>query len=104
MTARTWGAAVFLAAGLGGATSALAATADEFEAAYAAATAHEQQAEANKNRWPATEAALKEAKKAADAHDYDRALELAKQADALAQAALYQSKSESTTWKDAVIR
>ena len=87
-----------------GATAAKAGPAEDFNKAFATATAHEKEAAANKNRWPATEDALKEAKKAADAQDFARALALARQADALAQASLYQSRSEATAWKDAVIK
>lgn len=102
MTFKTGSAALLLLSGLFS-TTALAASADEFEAAYAAAVAHEKEAAAHKNQWPPTVAALKDAKKAAEAHDFDRALALAKQADALAQASLYQSKSEATAWKDAAV-
>ena len=84
--------------------AAFAATAEEFEAAYKAAAAHEKETVANKNQWPAVKTTLAAARKAADAKDFDKALELAKHADALTQAAIYQSKSEETAWKDAAIK
>jgi hypothetical protein len=47
---------------------------------------------------------LKDAKAAADAGDFDKALKLANQAEALAQASIAQTEREKTAWKDAVIR
>lgn len=103
MTVRIWGAALVLAAGVAS-TGVRAASLEEFAAAYATATAHEKQAAANKNQWPAAQDALKEAEKAAEAKDFDKALALAKHADALAQASLHQSRTEETGWKDLAIR
>lgn len=51
-----------------------------------------------------TESALKAAKTAADAGDFDKALKLANEAEALANASIVQSEREKTLWKDAVIR
>ena len=87
-----------------GVTAALATSADDFETALKTAEAHAKEAATNKNQWPATGAALAAAQKAAAAGNYDQALALAKEADALAAASLYQSTTEAKRWKDAEIR
>ncbi len=89
---------------MGLATAALAASADDFKAAYAKAEAAENQAGAIENRWTTTEAELKAAKKAADAGNFDDAVEHAVQAEALANASIAQAKEQATAWKNAVIR
>jgi hypothetical protein len=81
-----------------------AAAAEDFEKLYAAAAASAKEAAAMKNQWPATTTALAAAKAAAEAKDFKAASDLAKHAEALAQASLYQSKTEAVAWKDAQIR
>lgn len=95
-------AAVITATGL--ATAALAASADDFKAAYAKAEAAENQAGAIKNQWTTTDAELKAAKKAADAGNFDEAIKHARQAEALANASIVQAKEQAAAWKKAVIR
>ena len=95
-------AVVLTATGL--ATAALAASADDFKAAYAKAEAAENQAGALKNQWTTTDAELKAAKKAADAGNFDEAIKHAQQAEALANASIAQAKEQATAWKNAVIR
>jgi hypothetical protein len=95
-------AVVFSLTGL--ATAALAASADDFKAAYAKAEAAENQAGALKNQWTTTEDALKAAKKAADAGNFDEAIKHAQEAEALANASIAQAKEQATAWKNAVIR
>ena len=95
--------AVILSVG-GLATAALAASADDFKAAYAKAEAADKQAGALKNQWTTTEAALKAAKKAADAGNDDEAVKHAEQAEALANALIAQAKEQATAWTKAVIR
>lgn len=92
-----------LAVGLG-ATAALAASAEDFKAAYAKAEATEKQAVAMKTSWTTTVAALKSAKAAADAGKFDDAVALAQRAEALAKASIDQAESEKKLWRDAVIR
>ena len=82
----------------------MAASADDFKAAYAKAEAAENQAGALKNQWTTTETELKAAKKAADAGNFDEATKHAQEAEALANASIAQAKEQATAWKNAVIR
>ena len=88
---------------LGGAAFAAGSEAD-FKAAYAAADAAEKQAGLLRNQWLVTEAALTEAKKAAEKNDFDQAVAAAKEAEALAKASIYQATSEKEAWKNLEIR
>jgi hypothetical protein len=92
-----------LAAMAGGAARA-ASTEAEFRQAYAAAEASEKQAGALRNQWLVTEAALADARKAADKSDFDRAISAAREAEALAKASIFQATSEKQLWKDLEIR
>jgi len=88
-----------------GASSALAAaSADEFRAAYAAAEAANTQAAALRNAWTTTVSTLADAKKAADAGNFDAAVALAKEAEALAKASIFQAANEKDAWKALEIR
>lgn len=86
------------------ASAALAASADDFKAAYAKAEAAEKQALQMKTSWTTTTETLHDAKKAADAGNYDEAVKLAEQAEALANASIAQAKEQQEHWQDAVIR
>ena len=81
------------------ATPALAATDADYKAAYAAADAANKEAGSLRNQWTVTATALTDAKKAADAGDFDKAAKAAKEAEALAKASLYQATSEQSAWK-----
>ena len=83
---------------------ALAATDADFKTAYAAADAANKEAFALRNQWTVTATALTDAKKAADAGDFDKAIAAAREAEALAKASLYQANSEKEAWKAEVIR
>jgi len=85
-------------------TAAVAASADDFKAAYAKAEAAEKQAGALKNQWTTTESELKAAQAAANAGNYDEAVKRAQQAEALANASIAQAKEQATAWTQAVIR
>ena len=88
-----------------GATSALAAGAEEdFKAAYAAAESANKEAGKLRNQWTTTASTLAAAKKAADAGDFDKATTSAKEAEALAKASIFQATSEKTRWKEMEIR
>lgn len=90
---------------LGGlATAAMAASADDSKAALAKAEAAMKQAHALKNEWTTTADQYKKAKAANDAGKFDEAVELAQQAEALANASIAQSKEQETAWTQAVIR
>ena len=97
------GLAVIIALGLA-ASTALAASADDFKAAYAKAAAAEQAAGAVKNQWTTTEAELKAAQAAGNAGNFDDAIKHAQHAEALAVASIAQANEQSTAWTKAVIR
>jgi hypothetical protein len=85
---------------IGGAISALASGSEsDFKAAYAAAEAANKEAGGLRNQWTVTAAALADAKKAADAGDFDQAVAQSKEAEALARASIYQAISEKEAWK-----
>ena len=83
---------------------ALAATEADYKAAYAAAEAANKEAGSLRNQWTTTASTLAAAKKAADTGDFDKAVDAAKEAEALAKASIYQAKSEKELWKDLEIR
>jgi hypothetical protein len=87
----------------GFATAALAANAADFKAAYAKAEAASKEAHALKNEWTTTGKALKAAKKAADAGQFDEAVKKANEAEALAQGSIAQAKEQAKLWPEAVI-
>ena len=85
--------------------SALAAGSEaDFKAAYAAAEAANKEAGSLRNQWTVTASALAAAKKAADAGDFDKAIALSKEAEALAKASIFQATSEKEAWKALEIR
>ena len=88
---------------IAGAPQALAASEADFKAAYDAAEAAEKQAGALRNQWLTTETALAAARKAADGGDFDAATAEAKEAEALAEASIFQATSEKERWKDLAI-
>jgi hypothetical protein len=96
---------ISLALLIAGATVARAASSEaDFKAAYAAAEAANKDAAALRNQWTVTAAALADAKKAADAGDFDQAVTQSKEAEALAKASIYQATSEKEAWKALEIR
>ncbi len=94
--------AVILSIG-GSASAALAASADDFKAAFAKAEAANEQAGTLKNQWTTTAQELKAAQAAAAAGKYDEAVKDAQQAEALANASIAQAKEQATAWKQAVV-
>ena len=96
---------LLVAASLLCATAAHAAnTQADFDSAFAAAQAAEKEAGTLKNQWIPAEQALAAAKKAAAGGDFDKAVNQAKEAEALAKASIAQSKEQDTAWKLGVIR
>jgi hypothetical protein len=75
-----------------------------FKQAYVAADKAEKEAGLLRNQWIATEAALAEARKAAEKNDFDQAIAAAKEAEALAKASIFQATSEKEAWKNLEIR
>ena len=93
-----------LVAALLTAGSAFAASEADYKAAYDAAVAANAEAGKLRNQWIPTATALAAAKKAGDAGDFDKAVEAAKEAEALAKASIFQATSEKKLWKDLEIR
>lgn len=85
-------------------TAAFAASADDFKAALAKAEAANKAAGALKNQWTTTADRLKAAQAAAAAGNYDQAIKLAGEAQALADASIAQAKEQAAEWTKAVIR
>ena len=96
--------ALFAALLIAGAPSAPAASEVDYKAAYAAAEAANKQAGGLRNQWTVTARALNDAKKAAEAGDFDKAVASANEAEALAKASIFQATSEKALWKDQEIR
>jgi hypothetical protein len=76
----------------------------DFRSAYARADATEQEAGRLRNQWLATEAALADARNAAEKQDFETAIAAAKEAEALAKASIFQATSEKDAWKNLEIR
>ena len=82
-----------------GTTAARAGSEDDFKSAYAAAVDANKQAGQLRNQWSTTATTLANAKKAADAGDFDKAVAASKEAEALAKASVFQATSEKEAWK-----
>jgi uncharacterized protein (DUF2237 family) len=82
----------------------LAASANDFKAAYAKAEAANKEAGTLKNQWILTSRALKAAQAAAAAGNYDEAVKDAQHAQALANVSIAQVKEQAAIWRQAVIR
>ena len=89
---------------LAGTACAFAASEADYRAAYAAAEAADKEAGAVRNQWTTTASTLAAARKAADAGDFDKAVEAAREAEALARASIHQAQSEKERWKEMEIR
>jgi len=76
----------------------------DFRSAYGRADAAEQEAGRLRNQWLATEAALADARKAAEKQEFETAIAAAKEAEALAKASIFQATSEKDAWKNLEIR
>ena len=83
-----------------GSTAFAANTEADFRSAYARADTAEQEVGRLRNQWLATEAALADARKAAEKHDFETAISAAKEAEALAKASIFQATSEKDAWKN----
>ena len=81
-----------------------ASTEADYKAAYAAADEANNQAGKLRNQWTTAVAALKGAKKAAEAGDFDKAVDLSKQSEELSKAAIFQSNQQKDAWKDMEIK
>ena len=93
---------VLLAAG---ATSAYAASTEaDYKAAYAAAEAANNEAGKLRNQWTTAVSALKNAKKAAEAGDFDKAVAESKQSEMRSKAAIFQTNEQKDAWKEMEIK
>jgi len=81
-----------------------ASTEADFKAAYAAADIAEKEAGVLRNQWTTTESTLAAARKAAEAGNFEQAVALSKEAEALAKASIFQATSEKDAWKALEIR
>jgi len=87
------------------ATSARAAGSEaDYKTAYAAAETANAEAGKLRNRWTTAVKALKDAKKAAEAGDFDKAIALSKNAETLSRAAIFQSNEQKEAWKEMEIK
>ena len=84
--------------------AAFAATREQAQESLAQAEKTEAEAATFNNRWVPTEAALKDARSALKAGDWDKAVAAASLAQALAARSVEQSHEQETAWRDAVIR
>jgi len=90
---------------IAGATSAWAASTEaDYKTAYAAAETANAEAGKLRNQWTTTVSALKDAKKAAESGDFDKAVALSKHAEILAKASIFQSTEQKDAWKDMEIK
>ena len=76
----------------------------ELKSALASAEAASKEAGELKNQWTTTAQQLTAAKQAAAAGDFDKAVALAKLAEALAKASIAQAKEQQDAWRAAEIR
>ena len=81
-----------------------ASTEADFKAAYAAAEIANKDAGALRNQWTTTAAMLAASKKAADAGDFDKAVEESKKAELLSKTAVFQANEQKDAWKKMEIR
>ena len=85
---------------ISGASLARAAASEaDFKAAYAAAEAANKEAGVLRDQWTVTATALADAKKAAEAGNFDQAVAASEEAEALAKASVFQATSEKDAWK-----
>ncbi|MEO6380549.1 MAG: hypothetical protein ABI146_00315 [Nitrobacter sp.] len=90
---------------LAAATSVQAASTEaDYKAAYAAAEAANNEAGKLRNQWTTAVKALSDAKKAADAGDFDKAIEDSKKSEMLSKAAVFQANEQKDAWKKMEIR
>jgi hypothetical protein len=85
--------------GAGTSSAHAAASEQDFKTAYAAADAANKQAGQLRDQWTMTASALNDARKAAEAGDFDKAVTASKEAEALAKASIFQATSEKGAWK-----
>jgi hypothetical protein len=85
-------------------TARAASSEDDYKAAYAAAEAANNEAGKLRNQWTTAAEALKAAKTAATAGDFDKAVAEAKKSETLSKAAIFQSNEQKDAWRKMDIR
>jgi len=81
-----------------------ASTESDYKAAYAAAESANAEAHKLRNQWTTAVSALKAAKMAAEAGDFDKATAQAKKSEQLSKAAIFQTNEQKENWKLMEIR
>ncbi|ABE64400.1 conserved hypothetical protein [Nitrobacter hamburgensis X14] len=81
-----------------------ASTEADYKAAYAAAEAANNEAGKLRNQWTTAVKALKNAKAAADAGDFDKAVAQSKTSETLSKAAIFQFNEQKDAWRKLEIR
>ncbi len=76
----------------------------DYQASYARASALADKALAMHAGWTVTGKTLQQARQAAAEQDFDQAVVLTQQAEALAQASIRQSVEQQTAWRAAVVK
>lgn len=84
--------------------AAAATSKTDYQAAHTQALAAHEKAASVDNQWTTTEKVLTAAQAAAKNGDYEQATALANKAQALAQLAVEQAKTQAQAWKNAVVR
>jgi hypothetical protein len=88
-----------------GATTARATSTEaDYKAAYAAAEAANNEAGKLRNQWTTAVSALKDAKAAAEAGDFDKAVSESKKSEVLSKAAIFQSNEQKDAWRKMEIK
>ena len=81
-----------------------ASTESDYKTAFAAAEAANNEAGKLRNQWTTAVTALSDAKKAADAGDFDKAVADSKTSEMLSKAAVFQANEQKDAWKALEIR
>jgi hypothetical protein len=77
---------------------------DDYKAAYAAAEAANNEAGKLRNQWTTAVSALNDAKAAAAAGDFDKAVAESRKSEMLSKAAIFQSNEQKDAWRKMEIR
>jgi hypothetical protein len=89
---------------LGATTARAASTEADYKAAYAAAEAANNEAGKLRNQWTTAVSALKDAKAAAEAGDFDKAVSESEKSETLSKAAIFQSNEQKDAWRKMEIK
>jgi hypothetical protein len=96
--------AVSMALAVATAPARAANTEADYKAAYAAAEAANNEAAQLRNQWTTAVKALKNAKAAAEAGDFDKAVAESKKSETLSKAAIYQFNEQKDAWRKMEIK